>query len=42
MSNAHCQFSVKFETKEKFSKLIQNLNSNKAARLQKRRKYFEQ
>ena len=30
MSNSSCTFSFKFETQEKFSKLIQNLNSNKA------------
>ena len=30
MSNSDCTFSLKFETQEKCSKLIQNLNSNKA------------
>ena len=30
MSNSNCTFSFKFETQEKFSKLIQNLNCNKA------------
>ena len=30
MSNPHCTFPFKFETKEKFSKLIQNLNYDKA------------
>ena len=29
MSNSNCTFSFKFETQEKLSKLIQNLNSNK-------------
>ena len=31
MSNLNCTFPFKFETQEKFFKLIQNLNSNKAA-----------
>ena len=31
MSNSNCTFSFKFETQEKFSKLIQKLNCNKAA-----------
>ena len=31
MSNSNCTFSFKFETQQNFSKLIQNLNSNKAA-----------
>ena len=30
MSNSNCTFSFKFETQEKFSKLIQNLSCNKA------------
>ena len=30
MSNSNCTFSFKFETQEKFSKLIQNLNCDKA------------
>ena len=30
ISNSNCTFSFKFETLEKFSKLIQNLNCNKA------------
>ena len=30
MSNSNFTFSFKFETQEKFSKLIQNLNCNKA------------
>ena len=30
MSNSNYTFSFKFETQEKFSKLIQNLNCNKA------------
>ena len=30
MSNSNCTFSFKFETQEKSSKLIQNLNCNKA------------
>ena len=30
MSNLNCAFSFIFETKETFSKQIQNLNSNKA------------
>ena len=30
MSNSNCTFSFKFETQEKFSNLIQNLNSDKA------------
>ena len=30
MRNLNCTFSFKFETQEKFSKLMQNLSSNKA------------
>ena len=30
MNNSNYTFSFKFETQEKFSKLIQNLNYNKA------------
>ena len=30
MSSSNCTFSLKFETQEKFSQLIQNLNCNKA------------
>ena len=30
MCNSNCTFPLKFETHETFSKLIQNLNSNKA------------
>ena len=32
MNNSNYRFSFKFETQEKFSKLIQNLNCNKATR----------
>ena len=34
MGNSNCTFSFKFETQEKSCKLIQNLNSNKAAQYQ--------
>ena len=30
MSNSNCTFFFKFETQEKFSRLIQNLNCNEA------------